>query len=416
MIKVKIVSFGCSNNFAEGEMMAGLLQLEGYKIVSNNEDLIIINLCSVKGPSLHKGLREARKSNAKTIFAGCIPKHEIKHLLQLKPKASLINTHNIDRIIEAVEKTLDGKQVKFLEDSKKIKLCLPRKRKNKVISIIPISSGCVSSCNYCIVKSIKGDLFSYPPNKILEEIKLSLDEGCKEIWITAQDTGCYGLDINTSLPELLKKVLKIKGDFKVRLGMANPNFVHKYLKELIEIFKDNKMFKFLHMPIQSGSDKILKDMNRKYSIKQYKEIIIKFKKQIHGITISTDLILGYPTETEKDFQDSIELVKETKPDILNINRFWSMPGTLANKLKSLQSEVLKKRSLEMAKLFDKITLENNSKWLNWEGEILIDEKGKNDSFVGRNFAYKPVVIKGNFKIGELIKVKIKEITKFDLRA
>jgi len=198
--------------------------------------------------------------------------------------------------------------------------------------------------------------------------------------------------------------------------MANPNFVHKYLKELIEIFKDNKMFKFLHMPIQSGSDKILKDMNRKYSIKQYKEIIIKFKKQIHGITISTDLILGYPTETEKDFQDSIELVKETKPDILNINRFWSMPGTLANKLKSLQSEVLKKRSLEMAKLFDKITLENNSKWLNWEGEILIDEKGKNDSFVGRNFAYKPVVIKGNFKIGELIKVKIKEITKFDLRA
>ena len=395
--------------------MAGLLQLEGYQIVDNQEDLIIINLCSVKGPSLNKGLREAKKSNAKVIFAGCIPKHEVKNLLELKPRASLINTHNIDRIIEAVEKTLDNKQVQFLEDSKKLKLCLPRKRKNKVISIIPISSGCVSSCNYCIVKSIKGDLFSYPPNKILKEVKNSLEENCKEIWITAQDTGCYGLDIGTTLPELLKEILKIQGDFKIRLGMANPNFVHKYLKELIEIFKEDKMFKFLHLPIQSGSDKILKDMNRKYSIKQYKEIIKEFKKQIPGITISTDLILGYPTEKEKEFQESIKLIKDTKPDILNINRFWSMPNTIANKLKSLPSEIIKKRSLEITKIFDKITLENNSKWLNWEGEIIIDEKGKNNSFVGRNFAYKPVIVKGNFKFGELIKVKIKETTKYDLR-
>lgn len=396
--------------------MAGLLQLEGYEIVNNNEDLIIINLCSVKGPSLHKGLREAKKSNAKVIFAGCIPKHEVNNLLKLKPKASLINTHNIDRIVEAVEKTLDNKQVQFLNDSKKVKLCMPRKRKNKVISIIPISSGCVSSCNYCIVKSIKGDLFSYPLNKILEEVNLSLNQGCKELWITAQDTGCYGLDIGTSLPELLKQILEIKGNFKIRLGMANPNFIYKYLKELIEIFKDDKMFKFLHLPIQSGSDKILKDMNRKYSVKQYKEIIKEFKRQIPEMTISTDLILGYPTETEKEFQESIDLVKETKPDILNINRFWSMPNTAASKLKALPSEVLKKRSLEMVKLFDEIALVNNSKWLNWEGEILIDEKGKGDSFVGRNFAYKPIIVKGNFKLGEQTKVKIKEITKFDLRA
>ncbi|MBU4242201.1 MAG: tRNA (N(6)-L-threonylcarbamoyladenosine(37)-C(2))-methylthiotransferase, partial [Nanoarchaeota archaeon] len=372
--------------------------------------------CSVKGPSLHKGLREAKKSNAKIIFAGCIPKHEVKHLLELKPKASLINTHNIDRIVYAVEKTLENKQVKFLNNSKKLKLCIPRKRKNKVISIIPISSGCVSSCNYCIVKSIKGDLFSYPPNKILEEVNQSLEDGCKEIWITAQDIGCYGLDIGTTLPKLLKQILEVKGNFKIRLGMANPNFVHKSLKELIEIFKDEKMFKFLHIPIQSGSDKVLKDMNRKYSVEQYKEIITKFKQQIPEMTISTDLILGYPTETEEYFQESINLIKETKPDILNINRFWSMPNTVANKLKSLPSEVLKKRSLKITNLFDKITLENNSKWLNWKGEILIDEKGKNGTFVGRNFAYKPVVIKGKFKLGELIKIKVKETTKYDLRA
>ncbi len=416
MAKVRIVSFGCSNNIAEGEMMAGLLYSAGHEIVEQGEEILVINLCTVKGPSINKGLRLARKSSARIIFAGCIPKGEVDNLLGLKAGACLINTHNIHRIVEAVENIQQGKQVSFLDDTKEPKLSIPRKRKNNVISIIPISSGCVSSCNYCIVKTIKGTLLSYSIESIMNEVRASLGQGCRELWITAQDTGCYGMDINTNLPELLKTILSIEGDYKIRLGMANPDFIHKHLDELIKLFKHDNIFKFLHIPVQSGSDKILKDMNRNYSIEEYKKIVSEFRKAIPEITISTDVILGYPTETRNDFEATLKLIKETVPDILNVNRYWSMQGTPASNLKSLPSEILKQRSLETVELFEKIAMERNKQWLGWSGKILIDEKGKTGTFMGRNFAYKPVIIKGDFNLGDEINVKIEDTNEHYLLA
>lgn len=416
MAKIKIITFGCSNNFAEAEIMAGLLQEQGHHIVEEKEDITIVNLCTVKGPSLNKGIKAAKASKGKLIFAGCIPKNAVEKLRKVNKEASLISTHNLERITEAVDAALKGERIELLQESKKIKLCFPRKRKNKVIAIIPIASGCVSSCSYCAVKGIKGQLFSFPPEKIIEEVEQSLKDGCREIWITAQDTGCYGLDIDTNLHSLLKQILEIEGGFFIRLGMANPYFIHKYLRELIEVFKNKNLFKFLHIPLQSGSDKILKDMGRKYSAKEFIEIVESFRKEIPEITISTDVIVGFPTETKEDFQDSIHTIKKIKPDILNLNRFWSMPGTKAAKLKQLPTEVLKERSLEMLKVFEPIALAQNRRWIGWKGKAIVDEIGKYNSFVARNLSYKPIIIKGSFEIGDEILLEIKQATEHDLRA
>ncbi len=415
-MKVKIITFGCSNNLAESEIMCGLLERAGHKIVDSGEDVRIVNVCSVKGPSLNKGLKEVKASKVPVVVAGCIPAESIEAIKKARSDLSLLSTHNFDRIVEIAEKTSKGLYVEVMEKGKKIKVCLPKIRKNPIVNIVPIASGCKGECTYCSVRPIKGKLFSYEESLIVEEVRNSVAEGCREIWLTAQDTGAYGLDIGSSLPKLLKKVLSLDGDFKVRLGMANPNFIHRYLDEMIEIFKHPKMFRFLHIPVQSGSDRILWMMKRPYNSAQYRKIVSKLKEAYPDIAISTDIIAGFPTETEEEFMESVKLILDTKPDVLNLSKYWLRPGTEAAALKPIDGATMKLRSAIIKEAFDEAALENNKRWIGWEGEILIDEEGKNNTFIGRNCAYKPVIVKGKLKIGDTARVKIKKATTHDLRA
>ncbi|MFA5887743.1 MAG: tRNA (N(6)-L-threonylcarbamoyladenosine(37)-C(2))-methylthiotransferase [Candidatus Nanoarchaeia archaeon] len=410
MAKIKLIAFGCSNNQAESEIMAGLLRDAGHEIVDSKEDIAIIGICNVKGPSFNKGIKAAKEAKGKVILAGCIPDYQLMKIRKEFPKASIVSTHNIAQICSAVEGLKKEKRIELVEKKNTTKLLMPRARINSTTGIIPISTGCMGDCAYCSVKAIKGQLVSYPIEDILKEARQCIKENCKEIWITAQDTGCYGIDIGKTLPQLLNEIIKLDGDFKIRLGMANPQFVAKYLKEIIEIMNNPKMFCFLHIPIQAGSDKILKDMNRKYTSKEFVDIITKLKKEVRDICIATDIIVGYPTETEDDFLESMRIIEEIKPDVLYINRFWQMLNTKAASLKQLRSEILKERSLRMFKLFRPMALENNKKEIGKEMEILIDEKAKGSLWGGRNSSYRLVSIKGKYKLGERIKVKIKSAT------
>jgi len=257
----------------------------------------------------------------------------------------------------------------------------------------------------------------YPKEEIIEQAKAAVKDHIPEIWLTAQDTGCYGKDIDSSLPELLRELIEIKGDFKIRLGMCNPNHALEFLDELIEVYKSEKMFKFLHVPVQSGNDKILKSMKRKYKVEDFGYIVRRFREEIPEITIATDIICGFPGETEEQFQDSLDLIKETKPAVLNISRFWPRPGTVAEKMEDqLHGRDTKKRSSLLTDIAHNIFRMQNERWLNWKGEILIDEKGKDDSWVGRNLAYKPVIVRGDYKLGDKINVRVNKVTSFDLRA
>ncbi len=414
-MRIKFITFGCSNNRAESEMMAGLLKKARHNIVEKEEDLAIINVCSVKGPSLNKGLRELKKAKTKVIVTGCIPPDGITIIREINPKASIVDTHNLKKIVDVVDCTSNNEIIELVGKTGEVKSCIPRFRLNPIIGILPISSGCTSSCVYCITKLIKGDLVSYPIEDLVKEFTSFVKDGCKEMWITAQDTGNYGEDINSSLPELLSKLLEVEGNFKIRLGMINPNFVLKYLDELTKLFNHPKMFRFIHIPVQSGSNKILKLMGRKYGIKDYIEVVQTLKENVPKITIATDIIAGFPTESENDFKESIKLIKETRPDIINFSRFWPHPKTPASKMKQVSTNKAKKRSKELKELFEKISLENNKKWIGWKGDVLIDEKGKDRSSLGRNFAYKPIVIKGNYNIGKIVKKEIKKVSVFNLR-
>lgn len=421
MTKIYFQTHGCSANQSESEIMAGLLEKSGFEIVSNldDSDIVILNVCTVKGDET--GIREIRKlteTGKKLIIAGCVDKYMLPKIREVNENVSIITTHNIDSIVDVVEETFNGNSVELMVKKSDLKIGMPKVRKNKIVGIVPILSGCMGECAYCSVRMIKGDLISYPPEIIAKEVLEAVNSGCKEIWVTSQDNGAYGLENNdkSQLPALMKRILDINLDFKVRIGMMNPEHLLSIIDEMIEIFKHPKVFKFLHLPVQSGNDEILEKMNRKYNVMQFERIIEQFKQAIPSITISTDVIVGFPGETEKQFDDSLQLIRKITPGILNISRFQARPLTRAAHMDGqIAGGVVKNRSRLLTEIFSNISRMNNEKWLGWKGKVLVDEIGKEGSFIARNSAYKSIVLKAVLNLGDEVNVKIDEITTFDLR-
>jgi MiaB-like tRNA modifying enzyme len=423
MTKVFFQTHGCTVNFSESEIMKGLLEKAGFSITSEpgEADVAVINICTVKGENT--AIREVRKfkeeyPDKKLVVAGCLTKELIKELRKISESASLISTHNINMIVEIVEEVINGNTIEAVSEKKGKKILLPRVRKNPLVGIIPILSGCNNNCSYCSVKLVKGKLESYPQEDIIKEVEHALMDGCKELWITSQDNASYGTEKvwRSSLPELLKEILKIDKDFRLRIGMMNPKHLSLILDDMIGIYKDKRVFKFLHVPIQSGDDGMLKKMRRNYSVEEFKEIISRFRKAIPKLTVSTDIIVGFPGETEENFSKSLQLIKELKPEVLNISRFIPRPGTEACYMKDkLDGGLVKDRSRVMTDIFQNISRMNNEKWYNWTGEILIDEKGKDNTLIGRNDSYKQVIVTSNHKLGDRIEVRVRNTGIFDLR-
>ena len=350
MAKIFIKTFGCSANYNNSEIMAGLLIEAGHKIIDKSKDaeLVIVNTCTVKLPTenrVKRSIRNFLKLNKKIIVAGCMPEVQKDMLKNISPKLSFVGVHHTKKIVNAVNNVINGSLVDLTGKRNETKLNIPVKRKNSIIQIIQISEGCNGMCTYCIVRLAKGKLFSYPEEEIIKQAKSAVKGGCKEIWLTSQDNSAYGQDINTNLVSLLEKIISIKGDFKIRIGMMDPNNLILILDDLIKLIKSDKIFKFFHIPVQSGNDDILKKMERPYTIKEFKKIIKKLRKETPEITISTDIICGFPSETEEQFNDSVKLIKEIKPDVLNISRFWPRPGTKAALMKNqVHGRITKKRS------------------------------------------------------------------------
>ena len=422
MKKINFITQGCSSNLRESELMMGLLQNSGYETSHQKQDADanVINICTVKGD--FTALREIRKikkefPGKKLIIAGCITESIVPKIKELDSEASFVNTHNFGKISTVVDNSLSGTALELLDKKYESKVNLPSVRKNPVIGIVPILNGCNYFCTFCSTKLVKGKLVSYSMDDIRQDVKEHLKAGCKEIWITSNDTGAYMVEQGgkQKLTELMEQILSIPLDFKVRIGMMNPGNTILILDKLIEIYRHEKMFKFLHIPLQAGNNQILKDMNRKYNVGEFIEVVKAFRKEIPEITISTDMIVGFPTETDEQFNDSIKVLNKIKPDVVNISRYQPREETIAAKMKQLSSITLQKRSKIMSETFRNNAFESNQKWVGWEGKILIDENGKIDSFVGRNYCYKPVIVKGNYRLGDEIDVKITDATSFDLR-
>ena len=226
-----------------------------------------------------------------------------------------------------------------------------------------------------------------------------------EIWLTSTDNGCYGFDIGSSLPELVQSVVEVDKKFMVRVGMMNPMYLPRIKDSLLESFVSNKVFKFLHVPVQSGSDKVLKDMKRLHTSKIFREVDESFRNRYDRFTIATDIIVGFPTENEEDFIKTVDLIKDTKPDIVNLSRYSARSGTKASQMKQIDVSEIKRRSKIVFDLAKKISQERNEEWIGWEGEVLFDEISDKIT-KGRNFAYKQVITNDQVELGQKVNVKI----------
>ncbi|MEK6950874.1 MAG: tRNA (N(6)-L-threonylcarbamoyladenosine(37)-C(2))-methylthiotransferase [Nanoarchaeota archaeon] len=422
MTSFHLETYGCSHNFADSEQMAGLLQQAKFEYQEKLEDadIIIFNTCTVKGPTesaFYTRLEEIKNQFPYKIIiiAGCIPQSDPGKL----KKFSLLGTRQIHHIVEVVEEALHDNVVQLLETGEMPPLNLPKIRKNPVVEIIPISRGCLSRCTFCKTKQARGNLESYPVVEIVSVAAQALREGVKEIWLTSQDTGCYGFDLGTNLVQLLKELISLPGEFKIRIGMGNPLHFQRYYQELFPLLNDPHLFQFLHLPAQSGSNAILKAMRRGNTNEEFLSLVEELRQRVPLVTLATDIIVGFPGETEEDHQATVSLLRKTTPDVVNISRFWPRPGTPAAVMEQLPIEIIQQRTKVITEIFQNISKMQNERWLDWEGEMVITEKGsKPGQWCGRNFAYKPVLVESNgrdYRLGEKIAVKIDKAGTFDLR-
>ena len=409
-------SYGCSANLADSEIIIGCLNEAGFKQAKSimEADIVIYNTCAVKGPTENRVISALKKipKNKKIIVSGCLPLINFNRLKREISFNGAIGPAPGKKIVNFVQRIINGENLVELDTTfdSKPKLSLPKVKSNPLISIIPINYGCLGSCSYCCVVFARGKLRSYSIKEIKDSVKKDLKNGIKEFWLTSQDAGCYGEDLDTNIVELLESLTKIKGDFYLRIGMMNPNRVLPKLKPLITIFQNPKVFKFLHIPVQSGDNKILEKMQRFYTTQQFKNIIKTFRSSIPKITIATDVICGLPSEIIQAFEKTLNLINDVKPDIVNISKFFARPKTKAKQMLSFSVDLkeINRRSKKTALLSKKISFERNKLWKNWSGEILIDEKGKiPNSWIGRNYAYKPIVVQSSKSLlGKKIKIKI----------
>jgi len=263
-----------------------------------------------------------------------------------------------------------------------------------IIQVVPISEGCLGECSFCCTRLARGKLLSNSPDLILKTMRLSLENGTKEFWLTGQDVGSYGRDADWHLTSLLDDISSLEGDFRVRLGMLNPENFIGTVDGLVEAIRSPRFFKFIHIPLQSGNDKILSAMKRKYTVEDFKNIVKELRVKCPGITLWTDVICGYPEEDRSQFEDTLKVLKELPFDVVNVSKFSARPGTSAQQLKPLPSDEVKDRSRTISRLWKDLALAINKQWIGWRGYVLVDEIGTNGTQIARTDTYKPVALGG----------------------
>jgi MiaB-like tRNA modifying enzyme len=411
MAKIFVESYGCSASFSDGEMISGLIINGGHTLVedSSESDLNIVVTCSVKDATANKMIHRIKSLKSKPlVVAGCLPKAEQITVEKFSEKASLLGPNSLGKTLQIIDSTLKGQKQIVLDDTDFSKVGLPKVRLNPVVGIVEIASGCMSECTFCQTKLSKGDLTSYRLGDIVRQVQTEIKDGCKEVWLTSTDNGCYGFDIGTDLPALVNAVTEIPDDFMVRVGMMNPMYMPRIKEDLIKSFNNDKVFKFLHIPVQCGSNKVLHDMKRGHTAETFRDIVHKVNEKFEKFTISTDIIVGFPSETEEDFQKTVDLLDEIRPDVVNLSKYSARPGTDAAMMKQIDVVEMKRRSKIIFEQINKISIENNKKWIGWKGKVLFDEKTE-EGIKGRNFAYKPIFVKDDVVIGQYHTVEIIDV-------
>ncbi|MBN2142578.1 tRNA (N(6)-L-threonylcarbamoyladenosine(37)-C(2))-methylthiotransferase [Candidatus Woesearchaeota archaeon] len=407
-MRIYFKTYGCTLNYSDTELMSGLLELAGHVIVDSLTgcDLVVFNTCTVKDSPekrFYSDLQKARALGKRVVVAGCVSQTDPDN--SALKDVSLVGVRNLELIADAVDAAASGKVVRLMSFRKNKRLNLPKIRRNHVVEIIPISAGCLGKCTFCKTRFARGSLYSYPVKDIKKQMEDAIADGVREIWLTSQDSGAYGKDDGSSLGKLLDELVDVSGDFRIRLGMINPNHAQEMAEDLVRFLNHPKAFKFIHLPVQSGSNGVLKAMKRKYSVEEFHCLVNKLRSEVPRLTVATDVICGFPGESLDDHEATKRLMKELKIPVLNLTKFYPRKGTVAASMKLIPTKEVKRRNKELVGL--QKSLIDNKDWLGWVGSIVVDEQGKGKSVVGRNESYKPVVVKDKkCALGTVLEVKI----------
>jgi threonylcarbamoyladenosine tRNA methylthiotransferase CDKAL1 len=403
-MKIIFKTYGCTLNRADTEMMEAIARQGKHEIVENEDDadVVVVNTCTVKLPTENKiisYLNGLKKKGKTFVIAGCMT---VDKKIQDTFNAPMLGPSSLRHINEAISDAAEGRRSHYgvLET----KDFLP-KGFTPPIARIAICDGCTDKCHFCQSRLARPKLISQGMKSIKVSLEKALGLGCREIELSGCDTGAYGLDIGTDVTELLKELCRTNGDFRIRLGMANPHHVKRLLGKLVNVYKNPKMFKFLHASVQSGSEKVAREMGRGHSVADFESIIKILRREIPDVMVETDIIVGYPTETEEDFNETMAMLERVRPDIVNLSKFTPRRGTVAAEMKQLPSETIKQRSVKVADLLKNQGLENNVKFLGKKINILVTEEGK-----GRANSYKQVAFIGKAELGSRIDVAITGFT------
>ncbi|WP_407415669.1 tRNA (N(6)-L-threonylcarbamoyladenosine(37)-C(2))-methylthiotransferase [Methanobrevibacter sp.] len=415
-MKVYIDSYGCTFNKADGQIMAGVLNENNIDLVDNidDADVIIVNTCYVKLPTENKivyKIQQLQKNypDKKIIVGGCMVEIDPEKLDGIGPDCSWIGPHQLNKVADVVKQTYCGEVIRECGFSKESKVGVPKVTDDSLIHIIQICEGCLGACAFCCTRFARGPLNSYPISDIVAEAKEAIENGACEIQLTAQDTAAFGRDSGEKLSTLIKEVANLDGDFRVRVGMMHPKNILNDVDEIIDAIKEPKVYNFIHLPIQSGSDKVLKEMRRGHTIDQYIEIVNKFKKEIPDLTLATDIIVGYPTENDDDFLKTVDLLNEVKPSLIHLSKYQHRKGAISSSLKEIPPQIVKERSKFLSQIKSEITKQENEELLNSHQNVLIVEIGSKGGFIGKTDSYIPVIVE-DVNLGEFVEVKITHAT------
>ncbi|MFB6132242.1 MAG: tRNA (N(6)-L-threonylcarbamoyladenosine(37)-C(2))-methylthiotransferase [Halanaeroarchaeum sp.] len=405
MARYTIETYGCTSNRGESRAIERRLRDAGHHPVPDAAaaDVAILNTCTVVETTERNMLRRAEELQEETadlIVTGCMALAQESTFEEADVDAQVLHWDNVP------EAVTNGECPTTTPDTEPVL--------DGVVGILPIARGCMSDCSYCITRFATGRIESPTIGENVERARELLDAGAREIRITGQDTGVYGMDRGERwLPDLLGEICALDGDFRVRLGMANPWGVHAVREELAEVFAScEKLYNFLHVPVQSGSDDVLSDMRRQHTVSEFREVVSAFDARIDDWTLSTDFIVGFPTETEEDFQASLDLLREVRPEKINVTRFSKRPGTDAADVKGLGGTLKKERSSAMTDAKMAVVGSAYEDLVGTTRRVLAVEPGRRGSIQAFDDTYHQIVIRdaeeARIEPGDFVDVTVTE--------
>lgn len=428
-----IETFGCQMNENDSERLSGMLSEMGYSECFDRKesDLILFNTCCVRENAEQKvyghlgALKKLKELNPDLVIATCgcmMQQHEVvEHIKKTYKHVNIIfGTHNLYKFPELLHTVLEtGKPViDVWESTGSIAENMPISRKDNLKAWVTIMYGCNNFCSYCIVPYVRGRERSRSIEEIKNEVKKLAEEGCREITLLGQNVNSYGKDLEGgfTFAGLLRELNEIDGIDRIRFMTSHPKDLSD---DLIYAMRDcSKVCGHLHLPVQAGSSKILEDMNRKYSKEQYLELVYKVRKHIPGIALSTDIIVGFPGETEEDFSETLDVVSKARFDMAYTFLYSKRTGTPAAKNPDqVPEEVKKERFDRLVELQNTISREINDELLGKELEVLVEglSKSSKTTYTGRTKENKIVNFKGSPElVGKLVKIKIDTVRSWSL--